>query len=201
MRCLKSIKTYGYICLLLGCSVHAGALAQSNSISGFIDVIHLNESQQNGQLLLDAQGDITLSAGLLEALEKGITLYFRTDIQVRQLKSGLMRWHQPSVTRINYLTELRYSRFYQRYTLVNQRNGNVQHFQDLQQALNTLTRLQSFALVAMNQLHPGLNYQIQLRFSVDYWQLNAPLLTHALFHREWRLTSDWHAMPIQLGRL
>ena len=201
MRCLKSVKVFFYLCLLLGWSLNASAQADSKAISGHIDVIHLNESQQNGQLLLDAQGEIALSAGLLEALDKGITLYFRTDIEVRQLKSGLMRWHQPIVTRIDYLTELSYSRFYQRYTLVNQRNGNVQHFQDLQQALNTLTRLQSFALVAMNQLHPGLSYQIRLRFSVDYWQLNAPLLTHALFHREWRLTSDWHYTPIQLGRL
>ncbi|WP_234968911.1 DUF4390 domain-containing protein [Thiomicrospira sp. ALE5] len=168
---------------------------------GHINIIHLNESQQNEQLLLDAQGDIALSAGLLEAIDKGITVYIRTEVEVRQLKSGLMAWHRPIITRLEYLTELSYSGFYQRYTLYNQRNGNLLHFQDINQALNTLTRLQSFPVISMSRLHPGLDYQVRLRFSIDHWQLNAPLLTHALFNPDWRLSSGWRTTPITLGRL
>lgn len=197
MHYWQNVKLSLLICLLVTGPFSASAMTPK----GEITIIHLNESQQNGQLLLDAQGEVILSPGLLEAIDKGITVFFRTQIEVRQQKSGLMSWHQPVVTRIDYLTELSYSRFYQRYTLINQRNGNVRHFQDLNQALNTLTRLQSFPLLPMSQLHPGLDYQIRLKFSVDYWQLNAPLLTHALFNRDWRLTSQWDHIPVQLGRI
>jgi hypothetical protein len=197
MHYWQNVKLNLLICLLVTGPFSASAMTPK----GEITIIHSNESQQDGQLLLDAQGAVILSPGLLEAIDKGITLFFRTQIEVRQQKSGLMSWHQPVVTRIDYLTELSYSRFYQRYTLINQRNGNVRHLQDLNQALTTLTRLQSVPLLPMTQLHPGLDYQIRLKFSVDYWQLDAPLLTHALFNRDWRLTSHWDHIPVQLGRI
>ncbi|AEG32280.1 hypothetical protein Thicy_1522 [Thiomicrospira cyclica ALM1] len=197
MHFWQNVKLSLLICFLVTVPLSASAMTPK----GEITIIHLNESQQGGQLLLDAQGDILLSPGLMEAIDKGIKVYFRTQVEVRQQKSGLMAWHQPVITQIDYLTELSYSRFYQRYTLVNQRNGNVRHFQNINQALNTLTRLQSFPLLPMSQLHPGLDYQIRLKFSVDYWQLNAPLLTHALFNRDWRLASRWNHVPVQLGRI
>lgn len=169
--------------------------------AGHIKLVHINESQQGNQLLIDAQGEIKLPASLVEALDKGISLYFRTEIEVRRTKTGLMAWHQPLITRMDYLTELAYSRFYQRFTLINQRNGNIRHFQSLDQALITLTRLQNLPLMPIQQLHPGLDYQIRLRFSLDYWQLSAPLLTHAFFNADWRLSSRWLKTPIKLGRL
>lgn len=172
------------------------------SVSGWssIKLVQISDQHLDQQLLIDAQVEIQLPPRIIDALQHEIPLQFITRIKLNRRDQFFIFPYNSELVGIDYVTELRYSRFYQRYTLHNLRNGNVQHFIHYKDALKTLGTLADFPLTNLNQMHSGLRYHIRLKLELSYWTLPAPLLTQALIHKEWRLSSPWFELPIQTGR-
>lgn len=164
-----------------------------------VSLLKINDYHQDQQLLFDAQLELQLPPRVLDALQHEIPLQFITHIKLNRRDQFFILPYNSELVDIQYVTELRYSRFFQRYSLHNLRNGNIEHFSQLHDALKTLGTLTGFSLANLNQMHSGLHYHIRLKLELSYWTLPAPLFTHALIHPEWRLASAWFELPVQSG--
>lgn len=165
-----------------------------------VRMLQITDYHQDQQLLFDAQLELQLTPRIIDAIQHEIPLQFVTHIKLNRRDQFFIFPYNTELVGINYVTELRYSRFYHRYTLHNLRNGNVEHFNHLNDALKTLGTLAGFRLTNLNQMHSGLRYHIRLKFELSYWTLPAPLLTQALIHPDWRFSSPWFELPVQTGR-
>ncbi|UQB42049.1 DUF4390 domain-containing protein [Thiomicrospira microaerophila] len=182
---MRSLATQGFGLILLLFASQAWSIADQLSY-------HIHPPQ----LLMSAQVDMDLPEEIRQAIEHEIPILFKTQIQLEQQSQFLFFRSRQKQVDISYLTELSYSHFYQRYTLHNLRNNNRLHFSSLDNALQTLGRFDDFLLADLNQLHAGLNYSLKLRISVDWLQLPAPILSHALFNRAWFYNTGWLVKPI-----
>lgn len=161
-----------------------------------VQLVQMADYHHDQQLFLDVRAQIELPDKLVEAVQHEIPLHFITQIELTRRDQILIFPYTRTQTQIRYTTELSYSLFYRRYTLHNMRNGNIEHFNSLEQAMTTLGRLNGFHIAELSQLHPGANYTIRLRFRLAYWQLPAPMVTQAFLDQDWRLTSPWFKLPI-----
>jgi hypothetical protein len=173
------------------------ALAISQSVQAEVTLLHLADYQSEQQLFIDAQARIDLPEPIVQAIQHEIALRFITEVAlVREDNIVFIPFVREQV-RIDYTTQISYSRFYQRYTLHNLRNHNRQQVSTLAQALDLLGTLNGFQLASLAQLHPGARYHIRLRFRLEYWTLPAPMLTQALFDSRWRLSSPWFDLALE----
>jgi hypothetical protein len=167
------------------------------SVQAAIELLHLADYQSQQQLLIDAQARIELPEAIVQAIEHEIPLRFITEVALVREHNLLLLPFMHEQVRIDYTTQISYSRFYQRYTLHNLRNHNRQQVASLAQALDLLGTLNGFQLASLAQLHPGARYHIRLRFRLEYWTLPAPMLTQALLDARWRLSSRWFDLALE----
>lgn len=173
------------------------AIALSQSVQAEVTLLDLADYQSEQQLFIDAQARIELPEPIVQAIQHEIPLRFITEVALVREDSILFIPFMREQVRIDYTTQISYSRFYQRYTLHNLRNHNRQQVSTLAQALDLLGTLNGFQLASLAQLHPGARYHVRLRFRLEYWTLPAPMLTQALFDRGWRLSSQWFDLVLE----
>jgi hypothetical protein len=167
--------------------------------SALASASQVNYSSSHQQLLMQAQLVIDLPQEIRQAIAQEIPILFKTRIRLQQQRN-LFIFHLPKpVQRFEYQTELRYSHFYQTYTLHNLRNGNRLSFSQLDEALMVMGRFQDFPITDLSQLHTGLDYQLQVAIAIDWRQLPATLFSHALFNQAWQYSTGWINQPVTLG--
>lgn len=180
--------------------VFSAWLGLSLPVNAAIELLHMADYHADQQLFIDAQARFNLPDPLVQAILHEIPLRFITQVELARQDYLVFFPFKREQVRIDYVTQISYSRFYQRYTLHNLRNNNRQHFSSLAQALDTLGTLNGFHLAGLAQLHPGAQYHIRLRFKLEYWTLPAPMLTQALLDARWRFSSPWFDLPIEMSR-
>ena len=161
----------------------------------------ISHSINHQQLLMHGQLVVELPDEIRQAIKQEIPILFKTQIQLKQERELIVFNFPKRLTEINYQTELRYSHFYQTYTLHNLRNGNRLTFSQLDEALNILGRFQEFPLIELSQLHAGLHYQLAVSIGVDWKKLSAPLFNQALFNQAWQYNTGTihHALTLGSG--
>lgn len=159
----------------------------------------INHSINHQQLLMQGQLTIDLPEAIRQAIKQEIPILFKTQIQLKQQRDFVIINLPKRLTQIDYQTELRYSHFYQTYTLHNLRNGNRLAFSQLDEALNVLGHFQDFPLIELSQLHAGLHYQLAVSIGIDWRKLSAPLFNQALFNQAWQYNTGVIRHAITLG--
>lgn len=147
--------------------------------------VHLESSEEGYRL--SAAYTLDLNRGLEDALNRGIPLYFTTEVEITR-----PRWYwfdakeivRSQTIRISYNVLTR-----QYYAAV---TGRIhQSFSSLDDALSMIRRPNRWVVADRNILKPGETYEIGVRMQLDVAQLPKPFQVHAMNSNDWRLSSDW----------
>lgn len=158
---------------------------------------YISDYQEDQQLFIDANIQLTLSGEIQQALKHEVAIFFSTQVQLSEQMNFFGFHIFVERQAITYETLLRFSNFTGSYELTNLRNQQTRQFKSLKQALYTLGAIHSFPLVELARMHPSNTYQIGLRMSISPWKLPAPLIFPALTQAHWQLDSGWYEKEIR----
>jgi hypothetical protein len=132
----------------------------------------------------DADFEITLNHKLEYALEKGIVLYFVTELNL--LKSRWY-WLDERIAQSRVREGLSYYALTRQYRL--SRGTLSQNFGTLREALQALSRVRDRPIIASSELRQDEEYTVELRMRLDISALPKPFQVETLGSREWDLSS------------
>ncbi len=143
---------------------------------------------------LDARLELRLSTEAREALESGVPLSIRVEVEIIHVRRYLLDRESAELTQ---LYELQYHPLLERYTVRNVNSGTLDTFSSLFAALNSLGRIDRLPLIDQALLDPERIYDVQLRVLLDTEQLPGPLRLLAFWRRDWSLGSEWYRWSLE----
>ena len=167
--------------LLLAAGLLLAAPVQAEDIR--IKSVALDATDEGYQFNADVE--IALNPMLERALERGIVLYFVSELN---LLSPRWYWLDEKVARSKQREALSYYALTRQYRL--SRVSLSQNFSTLKGALQALGRLRNRPIVANSELNQEAEYIAELRVWLDLSRLPKPFQVEALSSREWNLSSD-----------
>jgi hypothetical protein len=141
----------------------------------------------------NADVEIALNPMLERALERGIVLYFVSELN---LLSPRWYWLDEKVARSKQREALSYYALTRQYRL--SRGSLSQNFGTLKGALQALGRLRNRPIVANSELSQETEYIAELRVWLDLSRLPKPFQVEALSSKEWNLSSDTLQWTVRL---
>lgn len=163
------------VILLPATAAHADASIRINTVK----IEAADEGYQ-----FDADFDITLNHKLEHALEKGIVLYFVTELN---LVNSRWYWFDERVASSRVREGLSYYALTRRYRL--SRGTLSQNFATLQEALQALSRVRDRPIIASSELQQDTEYTVELRIRLDIAALPKPFQVETLGSRDWDLST------------
>ncbi|WVN41817.1 DUF4390 domain-containing protein [beta proteobacterium MWH-UniP1] len=146
---------------------------------------------------IDANVQVTLSPVLIEAVSRGVPLYFVAEFEI--LKNRWY-WFDEKVLTQTKVVRLSYHAVTQQYRVA---VGGLHQmtYPELDQALMAATSMRGWqigdpegqtlvSVMQAVQAKPDA-YELRLRVRLDSAQLPKPLQVNALTNRDWNLSSDW----------
>lgn len=160
--------------------------------AGF-EVIGAATRLEGGVYLLDARIEYHFSRAALDALQNGVPLTVRIDMEVRRRRPWL--WDE-TVYKLAQRWRLEYHSLSRQYLATNLNSGERQGFPSRIIALQAMGRIRNFPLLDRTLLTPDARYEGALRARLDIDALPAPLRLFAYLSEDWRLTSAWYTWPL-----
>lgn len=128
-----------------------------------------------------------LNRGLEDALNRGIPLYFTTEIEIAQPR---WYWFDAKAVVASQTIRISYNVLTRQYHAAIA-GGLQQSFSSLDDALLLIRRPNRWLVADKNELKVGENYSVSVRMQLDVARLPKPFQVHALNSSDWRLTSNW----------
>ncbi len=137
--------------------------------------------------VLNAQFDITINPTLEEALQKGVSMYFRLEFEL-----GHVRWYWVDEKLVQQSVQYRvsYSPLTRQYRVTSGLLG--QTLDSLDDVEHFLSRVVSRPVIRADALTKGARYDAAVRLRLDVSQLPKPFQINALASRDWSLQSEWY---------
>jgi hypothetical protein len=133
----------------------------------------------------DADFEITLNHKLEYALEKGIVLYFVTELN---LLNSRWYWLDERIAHSRVREGLSYYALTRQYRL--SRGALSQNFGTLKEALQALSRVRNRPIIASSEVKQNTEYTVELRMRLDIAALPKPFQVETLGgSKEWDLSS------------
>jgi hypothetical protein len=157
------------------------------------DVEQVSTRLEDGTFFLDANIRYAFSDRALEALDNGVPLTVEVHIQVRPVDDWI--WDASLLDqRLRY--RIRYKPLSERF-LVSQLPGeNGRTYVTRDAALAALGEIRDLPLVSSDRLDPDLDYEVQLRVTLDIEELPLPLRPMAYLYPSWKHASKWTKWPL-----
>ena len=152
-----------------------------------IEVINPQLTAAEDGYLLSADFRFELTPRLEEAVNRGVTLYFVADFELRKAR---WYWLDDRLVARSQSFRLYYHALTRQYRLST--GGLHQSFASLSEALRMLSRLRQWQVIeSADKLKVGESYEAGLRLRLDTSQLPRPFQMSALGNKDWSLSSDW----------
>jgi hypothetical protein len=132
----------------------------------------------------DADFDISLNRKLEYALEKGMVLYFVTELN---LFNSRWYWFDERIAQSRVREGLSYYPLTRQYRV--SRGALYQNFGTLKEALHALGRVRSRPIVPNFELKPDTEYTAELRMRLDIAALPKPFQVETLSSKDWDLST------------
>ena len=159
-----------------------------------LDTVTIEASDEGYQF--DADFEITLNSKVENALERGIVLYFVTELN---LMSSRRFWFDERVGHSRVREGLSYYPLTRQYRLT--RGTLSQNFSTLKGALQALERVRNRPIAALSELKPDSDYTVELRMRLDISALPKPFQVETLGSKDWDLSTGflfWNTrLPLQ----
>ena len=180
----------------VGIALGFGAVANAQEDPGRFEVRSANAGLDGGSevYFLDARLELRLSSEAREALESGLPLSIRVEVEIIHVRRYLLDRENASLTQ---LYALQYHPLLERYTVRNVNSGTLDTFATLFAALNFLGRIDQLPVIDRALLDPERLYDIRLRVLLDTEQLPGPLRLLAFWRRDWSLGSEWYRWSLE----
>jgi len=141
--------------------------------------------------VLEGDFDIGLTPTLVEALNKGVSLYFLLEFELIR-----PRWYlfNEKIAGFQQQYRLTYNALTRQYRMG---VGNLyQNFSTLTEALEVMSRVRRREELEPGTMSKGETYSASLRLRLDTTQLPKPFQINALGSREWNVGSDWYRWTV-----
>lgn len=180
-RVKSRLSCAGWLACAILTIMPAVACAQSASIT----TAKLDITEDGYQLNADIE--LQLTAGMQEAVRKGVPLYFIAEFQITRARWYWLDQNVISATRDRRIS---YAPLTDQYRIaISGISQNVTSFEEVRRALS---RIRSWTVAEKGQLNPGEKYEAALRFRLDTSQLPKPFQLNVITSKEWSLSSEWH---------
>lgn len=149
------------------------------------------ELSEDGYKLASAF-NFELNRGLEDAVTRGFTLYFTTDVELTRRRWYWFDEKTQSTTQTVRISYNLLTRKYHAAVYHLSSNGRLQQsFDTLDDALSLVRRPARWVVAEKGMLKAGETYLVGVRMRLDLDQLSKPFQVHALNNSDWRLSSDW----------
>ncbi|MBT8071121.1 MAG: DUF4390 domain-containing protein [Xanthomonadales bacterium] len=136
------------------------------------------------------QQNLELSQQAREALEHGVTLSIRLEMELRNDNNMIVARRD---VRHFYL---RYLPLIERYQLSEEETGDLQSFSRLRHLLAVIDELN--VQLSTGPLPTG-SYELRTRIRLDESRLPTPMQLPAWFSRQWQHDSEWSVWPFEIS--
>jgi hypothetical protein len=186
MHCLKSFDLLARLLPIAVAMLLIALIGQTPvaHAEASIEIKSVRIKPADGAYEFDADFGITLNHKLEHALEKGIVLYFVTELS---LVNSRWYWFDERVGYSRVREGLSYYALTRQYRLT--RGALSQSFGSLSDALQALSRARDRPINASEELIPDAEYTVELRMRLDIAALPKPFQVETLGSREWDLSS------------
>ncbi len=175
--------------LMFGTAIATDAWTAQNFL-----IRHVDTHLEDDVYLLDADLEVSLESGPLEALSSGVPLDLILEFEVLRTRKWL--WNT-TVTTLQARYILKFNPLSRQYRLENPNAGSVRNLRSIAEALAEFGRVRDFPLIDKSLLDEGNKHLVRLRMRLDIEALPAPLRPVAYVSADWQLASDWYSWPIQ----
>ena len=149
---------------------------------------------ESGVYLLTARVEFRLSTEARDALQAGVPLNIRLDVEVIHSRRF---WFNNTVASLRQRFQLEYHALSERYIVANVNSGQQESFGSLFGALNFLGRVDKLPLLDASLLEDAREYKLRMRVFLDQEKFPGPLRLLAFWRRDWSLASDWYQWPLR----
>lgn len=151
-----------------------------------------NVSVSRGYQSLDVhlKQEMSLSREALEALQHGVNLTIRLDLELRNDSNMIV------IKREVRRFQIHYRALIERYQLIDEETGKQQTFPRLRHVFAAIDNLDVH--LPTGPLPPG-NYELRTRIQLEESLLPAPMQLPAMFSSQWRHDSEWSVWPFKVS--
>ena len=142
---------------------------------------------EEGEVLLNAEFELSLNNTLEEALQNGIPLYFVLEFE---LTRGRWYWLDEKLAQSSFTYRVSYNTLTRQYRVAS--GLLTQAFSSLEEVERYVGRVTSRPVARADTLSRTARYDAAVRLRLDVNQLPKPFQVSALASREWTLASDWY---------
>lgn len=163
-------------------------LAQAQNAA---EISHLQVDRSDDDILVSAQVQFDLPSTVEDALQKGVPLYFVSEVEILRER---WYWYDKRVGLAERHLRLAYQPLTRRWRLTvtsgAAKGGSLglslnQSFDTLSQALATIKRVSRWKVVDATELDASLKYRVEYRFKLDLGQLPLPFQIGTLGQADW----------------
>jgi len=136
--------------------------------------------------VVNADVDLELNARLVDAVSRGVSLYFTAEFEVERDR---WYWFDEDVASRKLEFRLSYHAITRSYRL--SVGSFHQSFDNLDGAVRTMLRIRNWQIAPQTALRAGTSYNAALRMRLDTSLLPRPFQVTTIGSRDWNLGTDW----------
>ncbi len=173
------------------------ALIFSPLRAGAIEVTRADTAALDGTIHLDADATINLPESVQTALDKGVDLFFATDVKIIKDRKWLP---DKALLNLEIVRRLSFHALTKKYVVDDLTLKQRKSFTSVSAALSYLGHYRKIPLVSDAVISPAPDMQARVRIRLMHRKLPLPLRLKRTFSRAWRLSSDWYAWSLRVSR-
>ncbi len=147
-------------------------------------------------LLLSADIQLPLTETLKDSIDRGLALYFQTDVQLIRPR---WYWLNEEVLSTSIEWRLSYHALTRQYRVAT--NAQGQTAATLDEALAVMSSIRAVPIGRVANLVPGQHYDVWVRMRLDTGRLPKPFQMTAMTNRDWNPQSEWKRFDFIVPRL
>ena len=147
-------------------------------------------------LLLSADIQLPLTDTLKDSIDRGLALYFQTDVQMIRPR---WYWFNEEILSTSIEWRLSYHALTRQYRVAT--NAQGQTAATLDEALAVMSSIRAVPVGRVAGLVPGEHYDVWVRMRLDTGRLPKPFQMTAMTNRDWNPQSEWKRFDFIVPRL
>lgn len=182
----------GVLLAVLPALSYADAAALGAAEGFGVEVKNVQVDSQGDSYVLSADIVYRLSAGAMEALQNGVTLFW--DVRVKTLQQRDYLWDKVLADHtIRY--RIQYHALLNMYQ-VRKAGGELLNFSTLPMALDAMSAIRDFRVMDKALYRQGERYAVGIKVTLDRGALPLPLRPIAYVNPQWYISSNWTLWPL-----
>ena len=143
----------------------------------------------NGVYYLDADVGLNLSDDAVNALENGLPITVKLQIEIIKHRSW---WFNSTTATLTQSYQISYHALSRRFIITNLNSGEQQSYSTYREAVTSMGQVSDLPIIDAKLLTPGDHYNIRMRAVLDVTSMPGPLQLIASLFKGWDLSSDWY---------